>query len=199
MVQVYRRAGRSTGRRHAERTRAALANSLAPGLLCLALAACTGGGGAEVAAVPAVPSPEASDTGPRIVTPAQPLQCVPYARAASTVWIHGDADTWWRQAEGRYDRGPRPAVGAVLVLKPNGRSRGHVAVVTALRGQREIIVDHANWLNRGRIHLGTPVRDISAANDWSAVRLWYTPGDTYGARAYAAHGFIYPRLTTAAF
>ena len=195
MVQVYRRAGRSTGRRHAERTRAALANLLASGLLCLAAAACTGGGGEEVAAVP---STNVTGTSPRIVTPARPLQCVPYARAASLVWIHGDADTWWHQAEGRYDRGPRPSVGAVLVLKTNGRSRGHVAVVTAIRGQREIVVDHANWLNRGRIHLGTPVRDVSAANDWSAVRLWYTPGQTYGARAYAAHGFIYPRLATAA-
>jgi hypothetical protein len=195
MVQVYRRAGRSTGRRRTERPRAALANTLAPGLLCLALAACWGGGGEEVAAVPYV---NVSGTGPRMVTPARPLQCVPYARAASRVWIRGDAGTWWRQAEGRYERGRRPAVGAVLVLKANGRSRGHVAVVTAVRGAREIIVDHANWLNQGQIHLGTPVRDVSAANDWSAVRLWYTPGHTFGARAYAAHGFIYPRLATAA-
>ena len=197
MVRVYRRAGRSTGPRRAERARAALASLLAPGLLSLALSAC-GGGAERVAAVPAVPPDGASGTGPRIVTPARPLQCVPYARAASKVLIRGDADTWWRQAEGRYDRGRRPAVGAVLVLKANGRSRGHLAVVTAVRGTREIVVDHANWLNRGAIHLGTPVRDVSGVNDWSAVRLWYTPGRTYGARAYAAHGFIYPRLATAA-
>ena len=197
MVQVYRRAGRSTGPRRAERARAALVSLLVPGLLCLAAAGCTGGP-EEIAAVPAWQPDGVSGTGPRIVTPARPLQCVPYARALSNVRIHGDANTWWRQAEGRYDRGRRPAVGAVLVLKPNGRSRGHLAVVTAVRGQREIVVDHANWLNRGRIHLGTPVRDVSGANDWSAVRLWYIPGRTYGARAYAAHGFIYPRLVTAA-
>ena len=136
--------------------------------------------------------------GPRMVTPARPLQCVPYARAVSKVAIRGDARTWWRQAEGRYDRGRRPAVGSVLVLKPNGRSRGHLAVVTAILGDREIVVDHANWLNKGRVHLNTPVRDVSRAGDWSAVRVWYTPGRKYGARRYPAYGFIYPAMTTAA-
>jgi hypothetical protein len=135
---------------------------------------------------------------PRIVTPARRLQCVPYARALSKVAIRGDARTWWRQAAGRYGRGDRPTVGSVLVLKRNGRSRGHVAVVTAILNDREIVVDHANWLNEGRIHLSTPVKDISRAGDWSVVRVWYTPGRKYGARRYRAHGFIYPTLTTAA-
>jgi surface antigen len=173
---------------------AAFAGLLTLGLLGLAVSACAGGRGEQTAALTA----PAGSGGPRMVTPARPLQCVPYARAVSKVAIRGDARTWWRQAEGRYDRSRRPAVGAVLVLKPNGRSRGHLAVVTAIRGDREIVVDHANWLNKGRIHLSTPVRDVSRAGDWSAVRVWYTPGRKYGARRYPAYGFIYPAVATAA-
>lgn len=109
--------------------------------------------------------------------------------------LRGAAWTWWRAAKGRYERGHAPRVGSVLVLRRRGRSLGHIAVVTRIVGPREIIVDHANWLNRGRIHLGTPVRDVSENNDWSAVRVWYTPGKTWGRSAYPAYGFIYPRAT----
>ena len=68
---------------------------------------------------------------------------------------------------------------------------GHVAVVTKILNNREIVVEHANWLNRGEIHQSTPERDVSKANDWSAVRVWYTPGNQYVARTYPAHGFIH--------
>ena len=57
---------------------------------------------------------------------------------------------------------------------------------------REIVVEHANWLNRGQIHLETPVIDVSPQNDWSAVRVWYVPGGHLGKRVYGAHGFIHP-------
>ena len=53
----------------------------------------------------------------RIVAPAKPLQCVPYARRVSGIAIRGDAWTWWRTAERRYRKGSRPAVGSVLALK----------------------------------------------------------------------------------
>ncbi|MDA0786569.1 MAG: CHAP domain-containing protein [Proteobacteria bacterium] len=129
---------------------------------------------------------------PRIVHAGAPLQCVPYARRHVNISLRGAAWTWWSAAEGRYDRGRQPQVGSVLVLKRRGRSLGHIAVVTRINGPREIIVDHANWLNRGRIHLGTPVRDVSRNNDWSAVRVWHTPGKTWGRSAYPAYGFIYP-------
>lgn len=129
---------------------------------------------------------------PRIVNASRRLQCVPYARRHVKIALRGAAWTWWRGAEGRYERGRLPQVGSVLVLKRRGRSRGHLAVVTRINGPREIIVDHANWLNRGRIHLATPVRDVSPNNDWSAVRVWYTPGNTWGRSAYPAYGFIYP-------
>ena len=65
--------------------------------------------------------------------------------------------------------------------------------VTAVLSRREIVVEHANWLNRGQIHLGTPVIDVSPRNDWSAVRVWYTPGGHYGGGVYPARGFIHPQ------
>src|SRR5258706_14437937 len=58
------------------------------------------------------------------------LQCVPYARQVSGIAIHGDAYTWWDQAEGRYARGSSPRVGAVMAFRPHGNMRlGHVAAV----------------------------------------------------------------------
>ncbi|MCH8139013.1 MAG: CHAP domain-containing protein [Proteobacteria bacterium] len=145
----------------------------------------------QVAALPFPPS--ISSTPVRIVVPPTPLQCVPYARKVSRVSIRGDAWTWWQSAKGRYRRGGAPSVGSVLVLKRTRRLRlGHLAVVKAILNDREIVVDQANWLNRGRIHLNIPVRDVSAGNDWSAVRVWYAPGGNYGTRTYPVRGFIHP-------
>ena len=157
--------------------------------------------GPQMAAGPRLGIPDTSvfaRPSTRIVVPPRPLECVPYARAASGIDIRGDAWTWWRAAGGRYRTGQRPAVGSVLVLKRTARLRGgHLAVVTAMLNSREILVDQANWLNQGEIHISTPVRDVSAKNEWSAVRVWYIPGDTYGSRTYAAHGFIYPERLAA--
>ena len=35
------------------------------------------------------------------------------------------------------------------------------------------------------------MRDVSKNNDWSVVRVWYTPGQVLGKRSYAVSGFIY--------
>lgn len=135
---------------------------------------------------------------PRIVTPDRRLQCVPYARELSGISIRGDAWTWWNKAAERYERTVRPEVGSVLVLKRTGRNRyGHLAVVTRIINDREILASHANWLNRGRIHIDTPIRDVSPANDWSQVKVWYTPGNVMGRSVYPAHGFVVPRLLQA--
>ncbi len=129
---------------------------------------------------------------PRIIDPRKPLQCVPYARMVSGIQIFGDAYTWWRRAAGKYKRSQSPEVGSVMVVRSlRSLRRGHVAVVTRVLNKREIVVDHANWLNKERIHLGTPVIDVSAKNDWSAVRVWYTPGNRYGANVYPVRGFIH--------
>lgn len=129
---------------------------------------------------------------PIVVVPKRRLQCVPFARAESGIQIRGDAWTWWGKARKRYQRSSIPAVGAVLAFKRRGRSRGHLSVVTHVVSDREIVVDHANWLNRGRIHRHARVRDISRNNDWSRVRVWHVPTRRYGIRTYAPYGFIYP-------
>ena len=135
---------------------------------------------------------------PKIVTPRKPLQCVPYARMISGIALRGDARTWWKSAAGRFRRGKEPEPGAVLVFKGSEKNpHGHVGVVTKILNEREILIDHANWLNNRKIHLATPVIDVSPENDWSAIRVWYTPGAQYGANVYPTEGYIYsddPRM-----
>jgi surface antigen len=150
------------------------------------------------------PKPESADAvlladvKPEILSATSPLQCVPFARDASGVEIRGDANRWWKLAAGKYSRGRLPREGAVLVLRGyNTARRGHVAVVRQILDDRTIVVDHANWGNDGRIYLSAPVRDESPKNDWSRVRVWYTPGDQWGQRIYKAKGFIYPSTAVA--
>lgn len=127
-------------------------------------------------------------------------QCAAFARQFSGIGIIGDAWTWWGQAQGRYERGDRPRVGAVMFFEPTAATRlGHVATVTALRGTREVNVTHANWSpingTRGQIERDVLVRDVSAANDWSQVRVWYAPLGDLGTSAWPVGGFIYPDRT----
>lgn len=84
-----------------------------------------------------------------------------------------------------------------MISKTRKNKYGHLAVVTRIVSDREIVVDHANWLNKGQIHLDTPVRDVSSRNDWSAVKFWYTPGNVLGKSTYPVSGFIYPKETLA--
>ncbi len=121
------------------------------------------------------------------------LTCVPYARAVSGIKLSGDAWEWWGEAAGLYPRAHTPRVGAVLVFAPHGSmTSGHLAVVTALRGERTIEVTQSNWLPY-RIEHDQPVIDVSAANDWTEVRVWYEPVHEMGATVYPAYGFILPR------
>jgi hypothetical protein len=125
------------------------------------------------------------------------LQCVPYARALTGVEIRGDAHTWWAQAAGRYDRGSKPKVGAIMSFRPHGGMRlGHVAAVQRIVDSRTVIVSHANWSTingvRGHIENDVMVVDASEANDWSQVRVWYTPNAALGGTPWPLNGFIYP-------
>lgn len=124
-------------------------------------------------------------------------ECVPFARAVSGIQIYGDAHTWWDQADGRYKRGDRPRIGAVLAFVPHGNMRlGHVATVSELIDRRTIKITHANWSRidgrRGQVERDVEVRDVSEANDWSQVRVWYDPIEGLGTTAWPVHGFIYP-------
>jgi surface antigen len=124
---------------------------------------------------------------------------VPFARRESGVEIYGNANTWWRQALGRYETAATPSEGAVLVLRGYATAnRGHVAVVKEVVSPRLIIVDHANWLNGGEVTRDVPVMDVSAAGDWSEVRVWNVPGRYWGGRTYEVQGFILNLLTEAA-
>lgn len=125
------------------------------------------------------------------------LQCVPYARAVSGIQIRGDAHTWWGQADGRYDRGGKPRVGAVLSFKAIGSMPlGHVAAVSKVLDKRNILIRHSNWstINGSKGHIENDVRvvDVSDDNDWSRVRVWYTPLGDLGTTHYPVNGFIYP-------
>ncbi|MGD9815336.1 MAG: CHAP domain-containing protein [Hyphomonadaceae bacterium] len=127
------------------------------------------------------------------------LQCVPFARRESGVEIYGNANTWWRQAQDRYETAQAPTEGAVLVLHGYANAnRGHVAVVRQIVSPRLIIVDHANWLNAGEITRDVPIMDVSEAGDWSEVKVWHVPGRHWGGRTYDVQGFILNILTDAA-
>jgi CHAP domain len=66
-------------------------------------------------------------------------QCVPFARALSSIRLFGDARGWWSAAAGSYNRGTRPQVGSVLSFRSDVRMPlGHVAVVTTVVDRREI-------------------------------------------------------------
>ena len=135
----------------------------------------------------------------RITNSRARLQCVPFARRESGVEIYGNANTWWRQAVGRYETTETPSESAVMVLHGyNTNARGHVAVVKEMVSPRLMIVDHANWLNGGEITRDVPVMDVSEAGDWSEVRVWNVRGRHWGGRTYRVQGFILNMLTETA-
>ncbi|WP_200918720.1 CHAP domain-containing protein [Sphingomonas sp. Leaf231] len=120
------------------------------------------------------------------------LQCAPFARDVSGIDIHGNANTWWGQAAGRYDRGTAPQVGAVMAFKST-RSMpvGHVAMVSRIVSEREVLLTHANWSRRGGIERDVRAIDVSSAGDWSAVRVWFAGVGDLGTSSYPLAGFIY--------
>ncbi|WEK45038.1 MAG: CHAP domain-containing protein [Candidatus Sphingomonas colombiensis] len=123
---------------------------------------------------------------------AQFWQCAPYAREISGIEIHGNANTWWSQAAGRYERGNEPRVGAVLAFKSTSRMRvGHVAMVSRVVSDREVLLTHANWSRPGRVETNVRAIDVSPNNDWSMVKVWYAPQGDLGTSNYPTSGFIY--------
>lgn len=117
------------------------------------------------------------------------LWCVPFARMVSGVDIRGNAKTWWGQAAGRYARGQEPQVGAVMAFAASRAiPLGHVAVVSRVLSDREILVDQANW-ERNRITEDTLVVDVSEKGDWSRVKV-ANRGGSLG-RVNPVNGFIY--------
>jgi surface antigen len=153
-----------------------------PILLAVALAGCAGSraGGANLASASRYPG----------------LNCAPFARELTGLHLYGDAGAWWSAANGRYARSSQPEVGGVLVFRPTARLRsGHVSVVSRLLGERRIHVIQANWVP-GELDVDQLVVDVSQANDWSAVRVWYPPTGQMGVHVYPTYGFILPLAPT---
>jgi len=120
------------------------------------------------------------------------LQCVPFARADSGIEIIGNANTWWSQAAGVYERGTRPELGSVLNFRGNSAMPlGHVAVVSKVVNPRTVEIDHANWAP-GTVSRDVTVIDVSPANNWSAVRVSLGHTTDFGS-IYPTYGFIYNR------
>jgi surface antigen len=128
--------------------------------------------------------------------PVPGIECVPYARQLSGVQIRGDAHTWWGQAEGRYAKGNRPRVGAVMSFPQHGAMQlGHVAAVSKVVDSRTVLISHANWSpingRRGQIEENVRAVDVSPAGDWSEVRVWFAPLSGLGTTHWPVNGFIY--------
>ncbi|KIC47229.1 amidase [Ruegeria sp. ANG-S4] len=122
----------------------------------------------------------------------QRVWCVPYARDLSGIEIRGNAKDWWGKARNLFQRGNEPVVGAVMSFRATrGMPLGHVAVVSDVVTEREVIVNHANW-HRNKVSLKMGVRDVSKNNDWTLVRVESNPG-RYGS-FYPVNGFIYPKI-----
>jgi surface antigen len=129
--------------------------------------------------------------------PREHWECVPFARELSGVQIYGDAHTWWAQAEGKFKRGNRPKIGAVLSFIPQGAMRlGHVATVSEIVDAHTVRVTHANWSpingRRGQIERNVDIIDVSENGDWTKVRVWFAPSASLGTTEWSTHGFIYP-------
>jgi surface antigen len=118
--------------------------------------------------------------------------CALYARAVTGVDLFGAAGSWWREADGRYQRGQVPVVGSILVFRRTGAiPSGHVAVVSKVIGQSMILVDQSNWYH-GRVTLGTPVVDTSPNHDWTTVTVMNIASGQFG-RDNPTFGFVYPQ------
>jgi hypothetical protein len=77
-------------------------------------------------------------------------------------------------------------------------------VVSRIVEKRVVMVTHANWsrLNgeRGHAEQDVTLFDVSAANDWSSVKVWYRDREGLGTTVYPVYGFVYgapdPRADT---
>src|SRR3546814_20806319 len=75
---------------------------------------------------------------------------------------------------------------------------GHVAMVSKVLSNREVLLNHANWSYRGGVEQDALAVDVSPEGDWSEVRVWYGPSGQLGIRYNPAYAFIYPWASSGA-
>jgi len=74
---------------------------------------------------------------------------------------------WWEKAAAIYVRGNHPEPGAVLsFLGIERMPLGHVAVVTQVLREREILIDHPNWPTATMLHgaISRDIRDVDVSS-----------------------------------
>ncbi|UMM64117.1 hypothetical protein DM15PD_11020 [Aristophania vespae] len=121
------------------------------------------------------------------------IQCVAFVQQSTSFKIHGNARDWWNRAKGLYARGNLPEEGAVLSFRGTRHMPlGHVAVVRSIINSRTIYIDQSHWGTNG-ISRNVRVVDVSANNDWSAVRVALRSNGNRLGSIYPTHGFIYAR------
>jgi surface antigen len=64
-------------------------------------------------------------------------------------------------------------------------------MVSQVVSDREVLLTHANWSRPGGIERNVRAIDVSAAGDWSEVKVWYGPNGGLGTSSYPTNGFIY--------
>ncbi|MCH7863396.1 MAG: CHAP domain-containing protein, partial [Proteobacteria bacterium] len=68
---------------------------------------------------------------------------------------------------------------------------GHVAMVSQVVSDREVLLTHANWSRAGGIERNVRAVDVSPEGDWSEVKVWFAPTGGLGTSVYPVNGFIY--------
>ncbi len=126
--------------------------------------------------------------------PADAWMCVTHVRNMTGITtIRGDAWAWWHNAEGQFARGSIPTPGSIMVWRRAGNlPLGHVGVVREVIDSRTVLVDHS-W-DSNALRTSQPIVDVSDANDWSQVTVWYHPRQVMGSE-YRLYGFVYPHGT----
>lgn len=131
------------------------------------------------------------------------LQCVTYVARLIGISHYGDGKTWWtdpRFIASGYAKNYVPLVGSIVVFDGwgyadgngdwHGNPYGHVGIVRQIISSSEILIDHANWDNKGTIYTGVGVR--KANGSWSSVNVKKTPSSSYGSSSYPVLGFLVP-------
>ncbi len=80
-----------------------------------------------------------------------------------------------------------------MVMKSSGAMpMGHVAIVSHIVSDREVLLTHANWQGDGTVETNVRAIDVSPEGNWSQVRVWYAPVHAMGLRVVPTYGFILP-------